>query len=367
MRLCQSQASMLYFEHYFKPNIMSTSILTLKERYEQIKIAEPKLRIRDHAKLLQVSEAELLNLKTGETVTRLEGDFKEFLKEVYTLGRVMALTRNDHCVLERKGVYKNVSFDNHVGLVLDAEIDLRLFMQHWRFGFAVDESERLSFQFFDKAGHAVHKIYLTEKSDRSSYFRLKAIYKARDQFQDLITEVYRPADAEKPDNEIDIASFRQHWQNMRDTHQFFGIMRNYGVTRTQALRLAPEGFVQQVPNDAVNRILSACASLKVPIMIFTGSRGCIQIHSGEIHKLVQTGPWYNILDPELNMHLRTEAISQSYIVRKPTDDGTVTSLEIFDLAGNMIGQFFGKRKPGLPELTDWANIVKKEADFNLLK
>src|SRR3546814_9918332 len=79
--------------------------------------------------------------------------------------RVMALTRNEFCVHERKGRYEQVSFNNHVGLALGPDIDLRLFMSHWKIGFAVQENDRKSLQFFNGEGTAMHKIYLTP--DRS--------------------------------------------------------------------------------------------------------------------------------------------------------------------------------------------------------
>ncbi|HCY46458.1 MAG TPA: hypothetical protein DHU89_07215 [Flavobacteriales bacterium] len=50
---------------------------------------------------------------------------------------------------------------------------------------------------------------------------------------------------------------------------------------------------------------------------------------------------------------------ESWIVRKPTEDGTVTSLEIFNKEGNMMVQFFGKRKPGIPELDQWKDVIKE--------
>jgi putative hemin transport protein len=89
----------------------------LKERWAEFKVINPKTRIRDAAKELNTTEAELLATGIGENVIRLEGDFRELIREVGTLGHVMALTRNDHVVHERKGVYEKISFNNHVGLV----------------------------------------------------------------------------------------------------------------------------------------------------------------------------------------------------------------------------------------------------------
>ena len=85
-------------------------------------------------------------------------------------------------------------------------------------------------------------------------------------------------------------------------------------------------------------------------MIFVGSRGCIQIHSGPIERLVETHGWFNVLDPDFNLHLREPAVARVFSVRKPTDDGVVTSIEAFDGRDRNILLMFGERKPGKPEL-----------------
>lgn len=55
--------------------------------------------------------------------------------------------------------------------------------------------------------------------------------------------------------------------------------------------------------------------------------------------------------------LREDAIADVWLVKKPTDYGIVTSLEAFDTDGNLIVQFFGKRKPHIPEREDWRRVV----------
>jgi putative hemin transport protein len=344
---------------------MESTIQQLQARYEQAKAENPKSRIRDLANILGVSEAQLVALNTGTTVTRLEGDFKELLKAVHTMGYVMALTRNDNVVHERKGVYNNVSFEGPVGLVLDLDIDLRLFMMHWKFGFAVQEADRKSLQFFDKSGEAVHKIYLTDRSDVAAFEAIVAQFKAADQNPEVVTEAYPVEAAELADSAIDVAAFRESWLNLKDTHEFYGLLKRHQLTREQALRLAPEGYAIKIDNTAVQQVFEAAAADQTPIMIFVGNRGCIQIHTGTVTKLVTMGPWFNVMDPELNMHLREDRINSSWIVKKPSVDGVVTALEIFDEKGEMIAQFFGKRKPGNPELEEWRaivqNVVNKQA------
>lgn len=331
---------------------------TLKQQWELLKTEDSKLRIRDAAKQLGVSEAELVNTGAGENVTVLNNDFQELLKEINTLGYVMALTRNDHCVHERKGIYTKVGFNGPVGLIVTPDIDLRLFMNNWYFGFAVNENDRLSLQFFNADGSAVHKIYLTDKSDVQAFHTLVAKYKADEQQQVLAIKPAAAPAAEKPDSEVDVAAFKQNWLGLQDTHEFHGLLKNFQLSRTQALRLAPEGHATPITMADLKQVLTNASESNLPIMVFTGSAGCIQIHTGEVNKLVQTGPWFNVLDPEFNMHLREDGIAAIWLVKKPTTDGHVHSLEVFDSNGEIIVQFFGKRKPGQPESEGWREVLK---------
>src|SRR3546814_5714366 len=60
-----------------------------------------------------------------------------------------------------------------MGLVLNRDIDLRIFFKSWHFGFAVTEQAhgqaRHSLQIFDRDGLAVHKIYLREDDALEAY------------------------------------------------------------------------------------------------------------------------------------------------------------------------------------------------------
>lgn len=332
---------------------------SLKERWAAFKEENPKTRIRDAAKQLDVSEAELLVTQIGETVQRLDGDFRDLLKEVTTLGYVMALTRNDNIVHERKGVYEKVSFNEQTGLVLGPDIDLRLFMSRWHFGFAVNENDRKSLQFFDKDGSAVHKIYLTDTSDEAAYEALVQKYLVADQTAPIVTESYPEKVKVPADETVDVQAFQDAWLAMQDTHEFFGLLRKYKLDREQALRIAPEGHAEQISVDQLKKIFETVAERAIPIMIFASSPGCIQIHTGPVKKLVSMGPWYNVLDPEFNMHLRDDQINSIWVTRKPTKDGIVTGLDLFDKDGNSIALMFGKRKPGVPEMKEWRNVVSE--------
>ncbi|UYW01042.1 hemin-degrading factor [Flavobacterium agricola] len=342
---------------------MNTTAVSLKQKWEELKQQQPHLRIRNAAQTLNVSEAELLILNLNQGVTQLITDFKAILLDVEKLGKVMALTRNNECVHERKGVYLNPDFSSpHAQLFVGEAIDLRIFLNHWKFAFAVaepmGETLRKSLQFFGKDGEAVHKIYLTSQSNEVAFAELVEKYKQQKPVTELDLDKSITKITEKPDTEIDIEGFKTEWKNLTDTHNFFGLLRKYGVSRTQALRLAPDAcYAKKIKKENIVYLLGKAQSQQIPIMVFTGNKGIIQIHTGEIHKTMWHNNWYNILDPDFNLHLDMDRVAETWVVRKPTEDGIVTSVEVFNTEGEIIVQFFGKRKPGIPELKSWRNLM----------
>jgi len=55
--------------------------------------------------------------------------------------------------------------------------------------------------------------------------------------------------------------------------------------------------------------------------------------------------------------VRSTDIARAWVIRRPTDDGVVTSLEMFNQQGQSLLTLFGQRKPGIPELPQWRAIV----------
>lgn len=345
---------------------MNTTSQDLTKRWNELLTENPKLRIRNAAQQLGVSEAELLLTKLGQGVTLLQPDFANILTDVEVLGKVMALTRNDECVHERKGVYLDGDFSSpHAQLFAGEDIDLRIFLSHWKHALAVTDGDKKSLQFFGKDGLALHKIYLTSASNAAAYEALVEKYTAEDQHQPIQFEGVAPKKAETPDSEIDVQAFRAAWENLKDTHEFFAMTRKFGVSRTQALRLADPKFVTRLENEKVTELLEKSAASGLPIMAFVGNRGLIQIHTGPVKRIFPQGPWINVMDPDFNLHLDTSKIHEVYLVIKPTTEGLVHAIEVFNKEGDFIVQFFGKRKMSDAELPEWQQLANSLANTTL--
>jgi putative hemin transport protein len=344
----------------------AASHLSLNEIWQRFQVEHPKVRIRDAAVQLSVSEAQLVATGCGENVTRLsvagrEHGWGAVLQRLPALGYVMALTRNEHCVHERKGRYREVGIYGTMGSVVGPDIDLRFFLNRWHVGFAVREESahgpRESLQFFDRDGTAIHKVYLQPDSDRAAFEVLMSDFQSADQGPEQSVEPWPPRAADKPDSEVDVAAFAAGWRAMEDTHEFFSLLKTHALGRAQALRLIGPEFASPIAPTAAGAILRGAAAEALPIMVFVANPGMIQIHTGPVSKIAPHGEWINVLDDEFNLHLRQPALTQAWTVRKPTKNGFVTSAEFFDATGDLIVQFFGKRKPGESELPEWRALA----------
>ena len=162
-----------------------------------------------------------------------------------------------------------------------------------------------------------------------------------------------PKPAEKPDSSIDLKEFQQAWNELNDVHQFNRLLTEFGVSREQAMRLAPAGAVQRVAPQAVRQLLEESARQQLDIMAFLGNDAVIQIYSGKVHKVMEAGGWFNVLDPEFNLHLRDSALRSGYVIKR----AGVTSVEFFDQDGEQVVSFFGVRERGKPQPQGWIDMT----------
>lgn len=307
----------------------------------------PNSRARDFAAAQGITEAELVAAHVGHGATAIVADPDRLVPWAGRLGDVMALTRNEHCVHERRGEYRDYRTGAFAAMALGPEIDLRIFSRHWVHAFAVEEpaeaGPRRSLQVFDAAGDAVHKVHLKPESRHELWADLLGNMRLAGQRPRLDLAARRPAEPARGDA-AGAAGLRRDWAAMTDTHQFVGMAKDHGMNRLGAYRVAGAPFVARLDPDAVTTALHRAAEANVPVMIFVGNAGCIQIHGGPIGRIVPMGPWINVMDPRFNLHLRADRLAEVYRVWKPTRGGDVFSVEGFAADGTLVLQIFGYRK-----------------------
>lgn len=333
------------------------------ENYQQIKQQFPDKHARDLANQLNITEAELLYHRVGyDDAKRLSGNLPELLHALSTIGQAKAITRNDYVVNIQTGLYDNPRFSDHAGLFLNpGQLDLRMFFAQWDSMFTLTEQIgneiRHSIQFFDKNGDAIHKVYTCEHTDMNVWQDIIAHYTSTDNPPLQLDTVLSFSDNEISDETKQ--QIEQQWRDMSNVHQFFTLLKAHNLSRQQIFRIVSNELAWQVPTNSLSQLLSLAHQAKNEIMLFVGNRGCVQIFTGVINKLSslriessQTD-WLNASSNDFNLHIIENGISECWVTRKPTQDGFVTSLEVFDNQGNQIIQMYGQRTEGVPEQALW--------------
>ncbi|WP_037338354.1 hemin-degrading factor [Saccharospirillum impatiens] len=329
---------------------------TLASAWLQLKQDQPSLRIRNAAELLGVSELELLLAQPGANAVPLQPTGRDLALHLPGLGRLMALVRNDNAVHETSGRFADLQGGGMMGMFLTGELgeqDQRFFFRNWRYTLAVTEGERQSIQVFDDSGTAVIKLYRLVDTQIAHWENLVA------QHSDTpITPEFAEAPAyERTSLSGSAEAMMQDWRALTDVHQFNTLLKNHGVDRLSAFEAADDDLALQVDAHLIETALFACQLRQIPLMTFVSNRGAVQIHTRVPGTLRRTGPWFNILDPDFNLHLNTEGLASAWISRRPTVDGWVHSLEGFDEQGRSVVQFFGQRAEGRHEREDWRALM----------
>lgn len=224
------------------------------------------------------------------------------------------------------------------------DIDLRIFATRWAHAYGQitegRDGPRCSVQVFDAYGVNAHKVFT---SDVEAFERFLDEWRLEPGPEGI--PVVDPVEVEmaRPDSEVDVAGLRARWDGLQDTHDFFGLLRELGVTRTQALRLAGPERALAVDPAGLETALKAAAEDAETVMVFVGNHGLVQIFIGEIHRVVRTQGWLNVLDPGFDLHVRDGGITHAWVVTKPTRHGAVRSLECYGAEGETVLQLFGKR------------------------
>ena len=225
---------------------LSHSPAELYRAWQDLRAERPQLRARDAAALLQVSEGELVASRVGIDAVRLRPDWAALLPALGELGPIMALTRNEHCVHERKGPYREVtvSANGQMGLVVSPDIDLRLFLglerclRHCRGDIAGYPAQHPGVRPAGRGG-AQGVPYRGQRRPRlGTAGRAPAGCRAGCRAGPARTRA--PA-AALVDAQIDAVALREGWAALKDTHHFHALLKKHGAQRRRCAWLAANG------------------------------------------------------------------------------------------------------------------------------
>lgn len=284
---------------------------------------------------------------------RLQPQGPAFVQALAQLGPVATVTRHAACVLQTEGA---------AGTTLpDAAGRVQVY--------AVEEMAALgpqhSLHFFDAWGRAVHQILAGPDTPAEAWAALVQAFEAPAAPPAAALPSFVLPAVERADARIDVAAFRRAWAGLRSTADHLTLLQAHGVSRTQALRLAETRFAQPVDAGCARELLCAAAGSGLPVTLYAGdasgqSSPCAhQSAPARLRRVEPVGPWLQVHGEQLRLQLREDLIVQRWVVRRPTCDGLVTSLELFDAQGRAVLSIGGAPGPGRPEPCGWRVIVER--------
>lgn len=352
----------------------------LWQSYQSMQANTSMLFPTEAAKDLSVSELELL-LSSPNSIY-LGGNCAKMLMQLHQLAEVENIVRNEFAVHEKQAHFINLTLGEHMGMSLgqtDAgktSFDLRLFMTHYKHILAIanpngkPKQNRPSFclAFFDEYGQAVNKVFLKDFTDNAiaNWYALIEPFTHHGiqniQINQAPTQLAWQYHAL---NANDLHQFHQQWQAMTDIHQFHKILSDFKLDRASSYQQAPIGCSQKVCNTVIESLFKTLKNEVVPVMIFVGNTGAIQIHANTLCHIQRMGNWLNVLDKkhsQFTLHLNDHALAQVWWIKRPNHKGYTTAFEAFDAKGNSILTLFGVRTKDNKQDERWQSIAKRLAD-----
>lgn len=331
-----------------------------------------RLRPPDDQQLPNLTDVQRIALHPQST--RLQGEFAPLMKRLATLGNLTEVTSNSSALLEKDHVSGALYLDNEMEFSPAETMHLRIFYPQWEHGYALEEDDadgstgntsssgrQHSLQFFDRYGNMMHKIVLGENGDIASFRQLVSDHAAAEQ---LAPHLIHPRESDTEGNDdsrdrIDVDALRADWAHTHNHDDFVQRQEAFDQQRLRKLRLAGKAFAYQVANDSARVILQRMTEFGTSIMAQVGNAGIVQAYYGKIKNIRVKDSRLKIMNAGFRMQLREDHIDSIWVAKKPTTDGIITSLELFNRQGTHIASFLSKKSNGQPEPREWREAIMR--------
>ena len=290
----------------------------------------------------------------------LRPPFYELLAALPKLGSMYACTSNQSASLVRYGTYWEQWPGGKEWRGGASSSNVRHLMHRWRSAVLQQSEEQRSLRFFDDFGVLLHEVRLQEPASFGSFDSAMAGYlTARE------GTAYRPRWQPRATSaaDIDITALCRAWDSIAYLGEFSGLLRSFGLSRTQAFRCIGAERATLVSKAAVAALLCSAVEERLPLRVLVNSSGALQTHGSIFRKLHQEGSWLRLEKPHASFQVNLADLASAWVVKRPTQRGEVLSLEIFDAEERTIALFLYHGASDHPDYQKWrARLSKLSTD-----
>lgn len=306
-----------------------------------------------------IAQLERIRKQKDNRITRLYATWSRFIREITQLGPVITRSGNTHVMLEQADAYVNYRTAGDIGMVENGPLDLRLFFDRWRHGFAVQEETRSgvrrSFRFYDAAGSLAHEILLTDESDHLFYHELVRTYRDHDCFS------CRPASPctthlpEKPEKHCE--KLQTCWRTLRDRRDFEVLM--HAARREPVPDTSSSPGTPGIPFDPeiVSLFFEEIADHVLDTTIVTGNPGCVQIRTGKFFETGLSGDVFSALDDDFAFRIDLGAVAGAQVVPRKQGSSANRRVELYDREKKVLALIWPGEETSRHEKRAWNLLV----------
>lgn len=301
---------------------------------------DKKLKHREIAEFLEISEAELIDVHVGVSkfdvlrtsppmprAIRLDSNWQAIFEASKNLGLVMSVTANDAVVMAQLTQYEG--FDSSEGYYLiDCKgLALKLHSTGLKHAFLFEESGshhmRKSLRLFDEAGFEVHKLHLLPDSEHLAYELIgRTCAKARQVTGIEIPEIVRQRQMAgvRAENDSDL-------------------------------------FSQRLSMKDVQALMESAASLKIPLEIILENEVVQATSVRCIHRVIHSEHVLSVIDAGFSLQIDLRKELYFYALSLDSVGQTSASIELYSKQNHRLLTIRPAESAGTSSFVAWRNLI----------
>jgi putative hemin transport protein len=317
----------------------------------------------DIAAGMNITEAELMAARVGFGVVRLRPEWNALLAALPGLNQVRAVTTNSCAAIETTGTYPGLQQMGSYFAMASDGIDLRLSLPYWDSAFAVAERNSCpgetvrSICFYGKNGGLIHRVFLTRGSCLSGFDELVENFIHPCQLRTQVTEMGFGSAPTVIPKAVDKDVFLERWGAMKDTREFFALLREFRLSRQDAFQLGEARFTRRIAPELLYGLLHSFVQHKIPVLLLVGHSACVQVYRGLLTSEGESGNEVTVRASKVRCRFCKPAIAMAWLVDKPTSKGVVRSLELFDSASRPTASVLAMSAEGFLTPSQWEALL----------
>ena len=291
-------------------------------------------------KVALTSELGAMMAEPGFSAAPLAAPVAAIAAEFPALSAVVAVTTNPCAVMTEIGAYAPPCFAGD-GLCLgQSGTGLRIHCGSVATALAVERPDHgqvpCSLQFFDGAGAALHKCFLTSVVDDFAFADLTRDWIGSPPAESAADPAAgMPAMAGMMPAQPDGA-----WWRWRDgAFQVDGVLRDNGLARRASLPSWGEDLAWRIDPDILFDLMTLLSEVRMPVSIGVGNAAFVQMHQGAIDKAMRGGNMIRLTTGACSVSLDLEEIEEIWVTCFDAGGRTGHMLELYDWRYHCVAQF----------------------------